>query len=62
LYDDWDLELLKDFVKRNLSSEEKTHFTFESGKKTTKAHLASILNMAIELRKMTLDGGLLSAK
>jgi hypothetical protein len=62
LYDDWDLELLKDFVKRNLSTQEKTHLQFESGNRTTKTHLASIINMAIELRKMTIDGGLLNVK
>lgn len=62
IYDDWDLELLKDFVKRNLSSQEKTHLQFESGNRTTKTHLASIINMAIELRKMTIDGGLIDVK
>jgi hypothetical protein len=59
IYDDNDVELLKNFVRRNLSSTEKTHFEFSSGNKTTKAHLASIINMAIELKKLTLEGGLL---
>jgi len=54
--------LLKDFVKRNLSTKEKTHYTFETGNKTTKTHVASIINMAIELKKLTLEGGLLKAK
>jgi hypothetical protein len=49
-------------VKRNLSSHEKTHLQFESGNRTTKTHLASIINMAIELRKMTIDGGLIDVK
>ena len=61
LYDDSDVELLKDFVRRNLSSNEKTHFEFSSGNKTTKAHLAAIINMALELKKLTLEGGLLKA-
>lgn len=59
IYDDSDVELLKSFVRNNLSSQEKTHFEFSSGNKTTKAHLASIINMAIELKKLTLDGGLI---
>ena len=59
IYDDSDVELLKDFVRRNLSSQDKTHSEFSTGNKTTKAHLASIINMAIELKKLTLDGGLL---
>jgi hypothetical protein len=61
VYDDGDVELLKDFVRRNLSSHDKTHFEFSSGNRTTKAHLASIINMAIELKKLTLEGGLLKA-
>jgi hypothetical protein len=59
IYDDSDVELLKNFVRRNLSSIDKTHFEFSSGNKTTKAHLASIINMALELKKLTLEGGLL---
>jgi len=59
IYDDSDVELLKNFVRRNLSSNDKTHFEFSSGNKTTKAHLASIINMALELKKLTLEGGLL---
>ena len=59
IYDDSDVELLKNFVRRNLSSSDKTHFEFSSGNKTTKAHLASIINMALELKKLTLEGGLL---
>ena len=59
IYDENDVELLKNFVRRNLSSHEKTHFEFSSGNKTTKTHLASIINMAIELKKLTLEGGLL---
>ena len=59
IYDDSDVELLKNFVRRNLSSTDKTHFEFSSGNKTTKAHLASIINMALELKKLTLEGGLL---
>lgn len=59
IYDDSDVELLKNFVRRNLSSNDKTHFEFSSGNKTTKAHLASIINIALELKKLTLEGGLL---
>ena len=33
---------------------------FTSGNRTTKAHIAQIIQMAIELKKMTLDGGLLN--
>jgi hypothetical protein len=62
IYDDSDVELLKSFVRNNLSSQEKTHFEFSSGNKTTKAHLASIINMAIELKKLTLDGGFIKTQ
>ena len=62
IYDDSDVELLKNFVKRNLSSQDKTHFEFQSGNRTTKAHLASIINMALELKKLTLEGGMIQVK
>ena len=54
-----DEELLKNLMRRNLSSSDKTHFEFFSGNKTTKAQLASIINMELELKKLTLEGGLL---
>lgn len=62
IFDDADLEQLKEFVRKHLSTHEQTHFQFESGNTTTKGHLASIIHMAIELRKMTIDGGLLNVK
>lgn len=61
-FDDADLEQLKNFVKKNLQGKDKTHLTFDSGNKTTKAHLASIIKMALVLKTMTLEGGMLSTR
>lgn len=35
---------------------------FESGRHATKSHLASVIKMALVLKKMTLEGGLMSLK
>ena len=34
---------------------------FQSGNQTTKGHLAAIIKMALVLKKLTLEGGMLSA-
>jgi len=54
-FDESDLELLKSFVKRQLRSKDITHLTFASGNKTHKGHLAAIIKMALELKKLTVD-------
>lgn len=54
-FDDSDLELLKSFVRRQLQSQENTHLTFASGNRTHKGHLAAIIKMALELKKLTVD-------
>ncbi len=54
-YDSADLTLLKDFVKRNLSSKDRTSLAFESGRLTHKGHLAAIIKMALVLKKLTLE-------
>ena len=54
-YDSDDLALLKAFVERNLSSQERTSFAFESGRLTHKGHLAAIIKMALVLKKLTLE-------
>ncbi len=52
-FDEGDLEQLKAFVRRNLSNPERAYLKFESGRTTSKSHLAAIIKMAIELKKLT---------
>lgn len=48
-----ELEMLKDFVQRNLSDEDSTHLKFESGRITNKGNLAPIVQIGLALMKMT---------
>jgi hypothetical protein len=50
-FDDQDIEILKAFIRKNLS--EHTYYKFASGRRTTNAHLATIIKMGIALKRMT---------
>lgn len=52
-FEDEEIEILKAFIKKNLS--QKTYYQFESGRQTTNAHLATIIKMGLALKKMTHD-------
>lgn len=58
-FDDGDLETLKAFVRKHLSTVNATHLRFESGRLAHRGHLAAIIKMALELKKLTLEGGLI---
>lgn len=58
-FDDADLEQLKNFVKKQLTTQDKTFIQFESGRLTHRGHLAAIIKMALVLKKLTLEGGML---
>ena len=58
-FDDADLEQLKNFVKKQLTTQDKTYMQFESGRLTHRGHLAAIIKMALVLKKLTLEGGML---
>ena len=60
VFDASDLEQLKSFVKDNLKSDDKVYMEFSSGRHTTKSHLAAIIKMALVLKKMTVENGLLA--
>lgn len=55
-FDDDDIENLKNFVKVNLSTLKKTHFTFKSGNRTTNSNLATIIKIGIALKRLTTNG------
>ena len=56
-FDDEDIETLKQFVKVNLASMKKTHFTFPgTGRKTTNSNLATIVKIGIALKRLTTTG------
>lgn len=55
-FDDEDIERLKAFVKGHLSTHKQTHFTFNSGRKTTNSNLASIIKIGIALKRLTTTG------
>ena len=44
---------MKAFIKHNLNAN--TYYSFESGRRTTQAHLATIIKMGMALKKMTID-------
>lgn len=60
-FDDEDIETLKAFVKVNLSTYGQTHYTFQSGRKTTNANLATIIKIGIALKRITTTGSNASA-
>jgi hypothetical protein len=63
-FDENDLELLKTFVRKQLASD-RAYLKFEgkgSSKHTTRGHLAAVIKMALVLKKLTLEGGLLAMK
>jgi len=54
-FDESDISLLKNFVRKHLSSTDKTHITFASGNTAHRGHLAAIIKMALELKKISQD-------
>ena len=58
-FDDHDLETLKTFVRQNLSTTDQAYMKFDSGRQATKGHVAAIVKMALVLKKLTLEGGML---
>jgi hypothetical protein len=54
-FDESDISLLKNFVRKHLSSTERTHITFASGNTAHRGHLAAIIKMALELKKISHD-------
>lgn len=60
-FDDDDIEALKSFVKRRLSNNDSTYFTFESGRKTTNSNLASVVKIGIALKRLMTTGSLSGA-
>jgi len=55
-FDDEDIESLKEFVRRHLATSKTTHYTFESGRRTTNANLATIVKIGIALKRLTTTG------
>ena len=50
-----DLQTLKGFVRKHLSTDERVKFTFEeTGNVTQRGHLAAIIKMALELKKQSM--------
>ncbi len=60
-FDDEDVETLKAFVKRNLATLNQTHLTFDSGRRATHANLATIVKIAIALKRLTITGSTTAA-
>ncbi len=60
-FDEQDLDQLKQFVRIHLSNNDQVHLKFQQGRQTNKTHLAAIIKMALVLKKMTLEGGLLQS-
>lgn len=54
-FDESDIVMLKTFVRKHLSSTERTHITFASGNHAHRGHLAAIIKMALELKKISQD-------
>jgi len=50
---DEDIQILMAFIKHNLN--DNTYYSFESGRRTTQAHLATIIKMGMALKKMTVE-------
>ena len=55
-FDDEDIETLKNFVRVRLISHNSTHYTFESGRKTTNSNLATVIKIGIALKRLTTIG------
>ena len=60
-FDEADLENLKTFVKTQLSNNEKAYLRFPGAQRTaTRGHLAAVIKIALVLKKLTLEGGMLA--
>lgn len=55
-FDDENIETLKAFVMGHLSTRKQTNFTFNSGRQTNNANLASIIKIGIALKRLTTTG------
>ena len=51
-FDDYDIETLKDYVKRNLADSKTTHYMFESGRHTNHCNVATIVKIGIALKRL----------
>ncbi len=51
-FDDFDIETLKEFVKKNLADSKTTHYLFESGRHTNHSNVASIVKIGIALKRL----------
>jgi hypothetical protein len=56
-FDDDDIEDLKSFVKKNLSKNQTTHFTFKSGNRATSSNFATIVKIGLALKRLTTTTG-----
>jgi len=55
-FDDEDIETLKGYVSANLSSPQRTLYSYQSKRTTTNPNLATIIKIGIALKRLTAGG------